>query len=581
MTSQSKHWHIKPEAPAHLLKRFAHISPLIVQLLFNRGVVKPDDVETFLKGEARMDNPFRIKDMNEAVSRIRRAIKEGEQIAVYGDFDADGVTATALMVQTLTALGAFVDPYIPHRIDEGYGLNQGALAELQRGGKQLVITVDCGIRSVAEVAFARRLGLDMVVTDHHSIGPELPPALAILNAKRSDNDYPFDGFAGVGIAFKLAQALLRANRKSPVVPELVVDLDEGDLLDLVALGTVADLVPLLDENRSLVQRGLERLNQARRPGLKALISQAGVAPGQVTATTIGFGLGPRINAAGRLDSAMLSYELLQTKDVFKATKLALQLDELNRRRQSLTAEAMSAAESQIEADEAQYLHIASSPDFPAGIVGLVAGRLAEKYYRPALVVELGEAQSRGSARSIPEFDITEALDRCAEAGLLVRHGGHAAAAGFTVENSKLPLFKETIQAIAAEKLAGQELRPSLIIDMAVPLGSLDWATHALLRQMEPTGYANPQPLLLSRNLRVRGARKVGRDGSHLKLTISDPGAGPGREAVWDAIAFRQGRWYGRLPHEVDLVYHLEENVWNGQRSLQLVVADLKPAGHTP
>ena len=578
MKPQSKRWIVAPKVSTSHLARLSHVSPLVVQILSNRGVTDPAMVDAFLNGEARTDNPFLIQGMNEAVERIRRAIRQGERIAVYGDFDADGVTSTALMVQVLSALGAFVRPYIPHRVDEGYGLNNRALAELAREGQRLVITVDCGIRSWDEVAFANRLGLDVIITDHHSIGPELPPALAAINPKRSDCPYPFKGLAGVGLAYKLAQALLRSQQQVPIRSGKShgVELDEADLLDLVALGTVADLAPLLDENRSLVQRGLVRLNQPQRPGLQAMLALAGVASGQVTATTIGFVLGPRLNAAGRLDSAMVSYELLQTDDVFKASQLAQQLDQLNSRRQHLTAEAVEQAATQIEADGGDgYVLMAGSQAFLAGIVGLVAGRLVEQYYRPALVMELGEHTSRGSARSIAEFDITAALDLCATDGLLVRHGGHAAAAGFTVENTKLPRFKARLREIAAEQLSTKDLRPALHIDAEVALGDVDWATWGLLKQLEPTGFENPQPRLLSRRLRVRDARRVGADGAHLKLTVSDPEAGPRGEVVWDAIAFRQGHWYGQLPHVVDLVYALDENLWNGNRRLQLVVEDLR------
>jgi single-stranded-DNA-specific exonuclease len=578
MTHQPKRWIVHPAAPVSHFARLSHVAPLIVQLLWNRGIDDAAKVDAFLKGETRLDDPFRIKGMNEAVTRVRRAIRLGERIAVYGDFDADGVTATALLVQTLGALGALVRPYIPHRVDEGYGLNNNALAELAREGQQLVITVDCGIRSVEEVAFANRLGLDVIVTDHHSIGPELPPALAAINPKRLDCPYPFEGLAGVGLAFKLAQALLRSHRQTPIRADLVVDLAEDELLDLVALGTVADLAPLLDENRTLVQRGLAKLNRTQRPGLQAMMGVAGAAPGQVTATTIGFALGPRLNAAGRLDSAMLSYELLLTDDVFKASQLAGQLNALNARRQQVTAEAFQQAQAQIEANGSdEYLHVAASEQFLAGIVGLVAGRLVEQYYRPAIVMELGQQQSRGSARSIGEFDITAALDRCAAEGLLVRHGGHAAAAGLTVENGKLPALTARLRAIAAEELAEKDLRHPLLIDQEIALGDVDYAVLGLLQEMEPTGYANPQPRLLSRNLLVRDARKVGADGAHLKLTVSDPAAGSRSGQSWDAIAFRQGHWYGNLPRRLDLVYTLEENVWNGNRRLQLVVEDLRAA----
>jgi single-stranded-DNA-specific exonuclease len=271
MSRQRKRWIIYPEAPASQLARLSHVDPLLVQVLWNRGIHDPAAVEAFLAGETRLDDPFRIKGMNEAVTRIRRAIRQGERMVVYGDFDADGVTATALLVQALSALGGFVRPYIPHRVDEGYGLNNNALAELEREGQQLVITVDCGIRSVDEVAFANRLGLDVIVTDHHSIGPELPPALAAINPKRPDCPYPFKGLAGVGLAYKLAQALLRSHRQAPIRNGLAVDLQEAELLDLVALGTVADLAPLLEENRTLVQRGLAQLNRTQRAGLQAMM----------------------------------------------------------------------------------------------------------------------------------------------------------------------------------------------------------------------------------------------------------------------------------------------------------------------
>ncbi|MDW8318350.1 MAG: single-stranded-DNA-specific exonuclease RecJ [Anaerolineae bacterium] len=552
-----------------------------MQILYNRGVAEPDAVEAFLKGEARYDNPFDIKGMNEAVFRIRRAIRQGEQIAVYGDYDADGVTATALMVRTLSALGAVVRPYIPHRVDEGYGLNNEALAELKRDGCSLVVTVDCGVRSVQEVAYANRLGMDVIVTDHHSVGPELPPALAVINPKRADCPYPFDDLSGVGLAYKLAQGLLRAHGKEPIRRDVRTELQEEDLLELVALGTVSDLVPLLGENRVLVQKGLERLNRTQHPGLQALLAQAGVKPGQVTSTAIGFFLGPRLNAAGRLESAMLSYELLQTQDVFKAAQLARELDALNLRRQQLTAEAVEIARQRIEAEGADgYLHLVADPDFREGIVGLVAGKLVEHYYRPALVVTLGERYSKGSARSIGDFHVTDALDRCAQEGLLVRHGGHAMAAGFTLETAKLPRLKARLQELAAEALADKDLQPALQIDAEVPLGDLDWATYDLLQQLEPTGYANQPPVLMSRRVQVRDAKPVGAGGAHLKLTVSDPSAGPRREVAWDAIAFNQGHWFGQLPRVVDLAYTLDRNDWNGQARLQLVVADLRPAGRS-
>ena len=574
-------WQIAPPAPEDHLARFPQLSPLIVQLLYNRGITAPQDVRDFLAGARPEDNPFRLKGMNEAVTRLRQAIRGEELVAVYGDFDADGVTATALLVETLSALGARVKPYIPHRVDEGYGLNTGALRQLASQGVEVVVTVDCGIRSIEEVSYGRKLGLDFIVTDHHSVGEEVPPALAVINPKQPDCPYPFKDLAGVGVAFKLAQALLRANRRVPVAKG-EVGVNEEDLLDLTALGTVADLAPLLGENRSLVRRGLERLNDPQRLGLRAMIAQVGLKLGQIDAAAIGFVLGPRLNAAGRMDDATTSYDLLTCRSPDEAANLAQELEELNRRRQRLTAETLERAKEQVlVAGEDEKLLFAAGEDFLAGIVGLVAGRLTEEFYRPTLVVELGPEESRGSARSIPEFNITAALDQCSD--LLVRYGGHAAAAGFTVANDNLEPLQERLKELAAEQLEGVELTPTLLIDAEVELSEMDWATQALLTQLEPCGYANPAPLLLSRRAIVRSARAVGTDGGHLKLSLSDGQARPSTVSDaasghhWGAIAFRQGQWAGQLPRHIDVVYSLEVNEWRGEKRLQLNVKDLRPS----
>jgi single-stranded-DNA-specific exonuclease len=504
--------------------------------------------------------------MNEAVTRLRQAIRQQEPIAVYGDFDADGVTATALLVETLSALGGQAEPYIPHRVEEGYGLNEDALGELVQRGIKVVVTVDCGIRSTEEVAYGRDLGLDIIVTDHHSPGEELPPATAAINPKQADCRYPFEKLAGVGVAFKLAQALLRANRQIPLTRGKV-DLDEEDLLDLVALGTVADLAPLVGENRTLVRRGLEKLNQPQRLGLQALISQAGMRPGQIAATTIGYVLAPRLNAAGRLDTAMASYNLLTSNSPAEARSLAFKLEEANRKRQRLTVDTLERAREQVLAiGEEERLFFVAAEDYLPGIVGLVAQRLTDEFYRPSVVVELGEKTSRGSCRSIPEFNITKALDQCSD--LLVKYGGHSVAAGFTVKNANLELLQQSLRRIAAHQLEDKELLPTLSIDAEVNLSEMNWATYALLEQLEPFGYANPTPVFLSREVVVRDARVVGEH--HLKMALSD-----GR-AVWDAIAFRQGEWVGKLSHRIDVVYILEVNEWKEEKRLQLNVKDLRP-----
>lgn len=585
----AKRWDIMPKVSRRQLDRLSHLHPLVVQILFNRGVTEPAEAEAFLSGSLRFD-PFRMVGISPAVERIRSAIRRGELIVVYGDFDADGVTATVLLVQTLEALGAQVRPYIPHRVDEGYGLNCEALARIAGWGAGLVITVDCGIRSLEEVAYGNALGLDMIVTDHHSIAPLrgvaragdqdiLPPALAVINPRQARDPYPFKELAGVGLAFKLAQALLLAEKESPVAPAGVA-LAEEDLLDLVALGTVADLAPLLGENRTLVRRGLAELNRPRRPGIQAMLQEARLRPGKVDATAIGFILGPRLNAAGRLDTAAISYKLLQAADLPAAIPLAATLGELNRRRQEQTQEMVALAKNYIAGSETdRYLYLIADPQFPPGIVGLVAGRLVEEFYRPALVAQIGEEETHGSARSIPEFNITAALDQCHQRGLLKRHGGHAAAAGFTVANERLPALRAALEEIAARELAGQDLTPALAIDAVVSLAELDWALQEKLAQLEPCGYANPQPVLASFGLEVLDRRPVGQDGLHLKLTVRDPRApGLAGRVTWDAIAFRQGEWIGQLPPRVDLAYTLEVNEFNGERRLQLNVKDIRPAG---
>jgi single-stranded-DNA-specific exonuclease len=479
----------------------------------------PEEVDLFLAGGFELDNPFRLLGMSQAVTRVRQAIEKEEPIVVYGDFDADGVTATALLVLTLRALGAQAHPYIPHRVDEGYGLNQATLTELAQQGARLVITVDCGIRSPDEAAHAQKLGMDVILTDHHTLGPRVPEATAILNPRQPDCPYPEKHLTGVGLAYKLAQGLLRSNRQVPVKGEAW--LKEEDLLDLVALGTVTDLAPLRGENRQLVMQGLERMNTSPRPGIAQLMRRARIELGSVNASTIGYVLGPRLNAAGRIAHAKLAYQLLTTQYPGEAERLAQQLDDLNRERQQLTAEAVERARQlALEEDDGTLLFVADS-DFPAGVVGLVANRLMDEFYRPAVVIEQGEETSRGSARSIPEFHITHALEACSP--LLLRYGGHRAAAGLTVYTRDLPELKDRLIALATRELEGQELRPILDVDAEVPLGEMDGQLQEDLEGLRPFGRSNPDPVFVSRGVQVRHYRAVGNDGAHLKMLLSGPG----------------------------------------------------------
>jgi single-stranded-DNA-specific exonuclease len=543
---------------------------VLVRVLAHRGITTPAEAEAFLHGSPLFDNPYRLQGVSEAVTRLRDALRRGERIAVYGDFDADGVTATALMTLALRALGAEVRPYIPHRVDEGYGLNFEALRQLKSEGCRVVVTVDCGIRSVEEVAFGQRLGLDIIVTDHHTPGPELPPAQVVINPKRPDSRYPFPSLAGVGVAYRLAQGLLRAARRNSWVAGK--GLKEEELLDLVALGTVADIVPLRGENRDLVRLGLACLNEPTRVGMRALMDVAGMSPGRVTSWAIGFILAPRLNAAGRLRTGVLAYELLTTDSSSQAVALAAELNALNQQRQELTrrhaAEALAALTAAGTPEAIPYLHIVASPVYEHGIVGLIASQITEATYRPTVVIHLDEEESRGSARSIPEFDIIAALDQCRD--LLVRHGGHAAAAGFTVRTEHLSALQERLQAIAQAELAEKDLAPKLHIDAEVTLKELNRDLYEQLKLVEPCGHGNEPPVLIARNLAVRRSRIVGDDGQHLRLVVSD-----GR-LVFDAIAFRQAHLAEQLPARVDLAFTLDINERNGERYFELHVLDLRP-----
>jgi single-stranded-DNA-specific exonuclease len=557
---------IASPTPPDLLRYYQGIHPILAQVLYNRGFTDPHKAADFLNATLPPVNPFAMKGINQAVERIRRAIRRKEWIIVYGDFDADGVTSTTLLTQTLTALGANVKPYIPHRVDEGYGLNSEALVKLKHAGASLVITVDCGIRSVEEVEDGKAAGLDIIITDHHSIGPEIPRAYAVINPKQEDCKYPEDMLAGVGVAYRLAQALLKVAEQNREAAPLEAD----ELLDLVAIGTVADLAPLdRVENRSLVKGGLAALNRAKRPGVRTLMEVSGLKPGAINAMSIGFSLGPRINAAGRLQSAMIAYHLLSTHDEVQAAALAQELQQLNTQRQELTRAAQDNVRESLTEEEASAPLIFASGHFQPGIVGLVAGRLTEEFFRPTVIMEVGETESRASCRSIPQFDITHALDQCAD--LLVRHGGHAQAAGFTVHNHNVHLLQEKLTQLAAETLQGQDLRPTLNVDVVVDPQSLSEKLVADLTQLEPTGHHQESPVFMSPAMRILEARTVGKEGNHLKLRLARPGNPP-----IDAIGFNLGHWYGHLPEYVDVAYQLEMNEWNGNRNVQLNIQDIRP-----
>lgn len=564
MTQPAKRWLVAPPLTDFARAALSDFPPIVAQILFNRGYATAESARAFLNAELNQpDDPARLRGMAATLDRLRFAVTRREPIAIYGDYDADGVTATALLVQTLRALGADARPYIPLRDEEGYGLNHDALRKLHADGARLVVTVDCGIRSLDEAETARALGLDLIITDHHTPGPELPRALAVVNPKQADDPYAYKDLAGVGLAYKIAQGLIRPLARPPLMG--------SDVLDLVALGTVADLAPLTGENRRLVKLGLDLLNrpQPKRAGLRALLVMAGLKPGTVDAGVVGFALGPRLNAAGRLESALAAYDLLTTTDAQLAGQLAAQLEQQNRDRQELTRQTQARAREQALAQPGEpALLFAAAPEFRAGVVGLAAARLTEEFYRPAVVAHQDDTHTRGSARSIREFHITQALDACAD--LLEKHGGHAAAAGFTTARQHTQALAERLRAVAENALAGQDLRPTIHIDAEAPLAAVTYDLEQALRQFQPCGYGNPTPVLASRGVKVQEARIIGQEGRHLRLKLTD-----GR-VVWDAVAFGLAERYPDLKgKEVDVAYQVELNAWQGRQNLQLNVRDIR------
>jgi single-stranded-DNA-specific exonuclease len=571
--THNKRWIIQPPITPQAGESLSIFPPILKQILFNRGYATEAEARAFIKAEPNANtDPFQLTGMNIVVDRIRYALEHNEPIAIYGDYDVDGVTATALLVQALQGLGANIRGYIPNRFDEGYGLNKDALDSLKEDGVKLVITVDCGIRSPDEAHHAQTIGLDLIISDHHHPdGSNLPPALAVINPKQHGDPYPDKDLAGVGIAYKIAEALFDLQSFGPAQDQPST-FNLQDLLDLVALGTVADLAPLVGENRALVRKGIRQIRETKRQGLFSLAGIAQMDIKKINAGSIGFMLGPRLNASGRLESALASLELLTTTDFMRAGQLAQQLDVQNRQRQSITRSMQQQAEEiALSEDPEAFLLFAAHEEFNPGVIGLAASRLTEIYYRPAVVAAKGPAETRGSCRSIPEFHITDALDQCRD--LLVRHGGHAAAAGFTVRNENLPELVTRLKAISKSQLEDKDLRQTLTADMEVALEELNFEVLKHLTYLEPTGYGNPEAVFVSRDVRLRSSRTVGAEGKHLKLSLED-----GRGAMFDSIGFRLGGLQSALPPRVDVMYTLEANEWNGRKSLQLNLKDVKAAG---
>lgn len=531
--------------------------PLIVQLLYNRGISKPEEFQSFLASDrSLLGNPSLLPDMHRAVARVYQALLSGENIGIYGDFDADGITATVALVQGLSALGGRAVPYIPHRQTEGHGLTTAVLNNLYQQGISLVITVDCGVTDVLEVKRAMKMGLDIVITDHHNPLSETPEAIAVIDPKLDGSAYPFSQLAGVGVAFKLLQALLQSIGK-----EEQMDM----VMDMVTIGTIADMSPLVGENRYLIKEGLKLMNAKPRLGIRELMNQTGINDGSLDAEKISWIIAPCLNAAGRLADGLIGYNLLMTESSQEARELAIWLAQKNEERQRLTTTTLARAKEQVIAQGLPPLLIAGDKDYPIGITGLVASRITEEFYRPSIVINTGEKISHASCRSIPEFNIISALNQFSH--LFSRYGGHSQAAGFTLPTGNLPGLKEELSQMVAEQLSGVELRPHLDIDAQVTLPELGGDTYQTTQLLAPFGTGNPVPTFLSRRVEILERRTMGNGGEHLRLKLRQGGT------VWDGVGFRLGSYLSEVSSPLDIVYNLEVDRWGGKEQLRVNIVD--------
>jgi single-stranded-DNA-specific exonuclease len=603
LPSAAKTWHLLPHDPAAIerLATTLRLSPVVAQLLLNRDLRDPEAARRFLAAPlTQLHEPALLPGVTEAAERLHTAVCHGQRVCVYGDYDVDGVTGTAILVQALRLLGGQVEFYVPNRMEEGYGLNREALRKIAQadGGEptspdvdfyrevswrraspsavSVVITVDCGISSLAEADEARRLGLDLIITDHHEFKDRLPAANTLVHPRLPGGSYPFGGLSGSAVAFKVAWALCQRHCGSPrVEPRLKEFL--LDSMALSALGTVADVVPLHDENRIFVRHGLARLRQAPSVGLKALLESAGLdGKSDLCAADVAFFLAPRLNAVGRLGCARLAIELLLTPSRQRAVDLARYLEDQNDKRKKIERHILGHAREMVEADglDGSPALVLASPDWHPGLIGIVAGRLAEMYARPVLlVVHRGpDAPGFGSGRSVPGFRLHEALAACGEG--LLSHGGHAAAAGFKIGPGALDGFRERFCAYAARHFAAAPPAPRLVIDAEVPLSALTPGLLEAVAQLEPYGAGNPQPLFLAGGLQVVGEpRRIGGGERHLSFRVRQEG----RELR--VIAFNMADRAEELMSadgRCCLVFTPRINEWQGRRTVELELRDLQP-----
>ncbi len=558
-------WTIPSVNPA-ATKRLADelgISPLVARILVLRGVDTSEAAQRFLHPQlSQIHDPYLMADMPAAVARIRQAVERREKILIYGDYDVDGTMAVVVLLTALRTLGASVEPYIPHRLADGYGMRVPVVEQAARDGYRVVLSVDTGIREHEVIARSRELGVDVIVTDHHQPDRSMPPAVAVLNPRRFDCAYPEKNLAGVGVAFKLAQALL-GRRLSERVAE--------SYLKLVAIGTVADVVPLVGENRVIARFGLAGLGASRHAGLQALLELAGLAGGEVSAGDVAFRIAPRLNAAGRMEDARQVIELFTSSDTRRAREIAERLDALNRQRQQVEDEIVKAIVAIIEKDRAKaekYFLVFSGEGWHRGVIGIVAQRVVERYYRPAVVIGVEGGQAQGSGRSINGFNLLAALTEAGD--LFERFGGHAQAAGFTLPAERLGELERRLEEYTRARLGPADLEPAQRVDAEVSLEDLTSAFFKQLQALAPFGCGNPTPVFAARGVVVAEPPRVLKE-KHLKVRLAQG------DSRFDALMWRRADLAPRLVpgQRVDAAFTLEENEYQGAVSLQLMLRDLR------
>ncbi len=534
-------------------------------VLFHRGISTKKDAESFLNpSSSSLNDPYLLPGMAACVSRLQLALKNNEHIGIFGDFDTDGLTGTVVLSKGLRDLGGIVFPYVPHRVQEGHGISSESIEFFKEKTVTLLVTVDCGVTSFEEVSLAGDAGIQTIITDHHSPTEKLPNAVAIVNPALKDSDYPFDGLTGVGTAFKVIEALFQTYEKS--VPEY--------LYALVALGTISDVGRMRDENRYLARKGLAVMKRLQMPGIDSLIQKAGFSKNRISSENLSFGIIPRINVAGRLEHADLSLRLLMSTDSEESTAIANKLEYLNKKRQVITEKAVSEARDQLLSQSSKKtpsMIFSGNKAWPAGILGLIAGRLSEEYHRPAVAVSGSGEYLRASARSIPEFNMIEALRTCES--VFEKYGGHPMAAGFTIHKDNLRKFRQQMSSIADELLGQLSVGSVLEIEHEITPGWLNSESLKFLSDLEPYGDGNATPVFMTTGVNVLDARTVGKGGDHLKLTVEHKGN------LFDAIGFRQGNRLKEARGDLDIAYTGGINYWNGRQSIQLTIEDFRKSNH--